>query len=62
MPSWGAISFSSRPTNVPDRVLRAIDTPTIDHRGHPVPEVDDIVRAVYGSAEFVERVEAFLRR
>ena len=47
---------------MPDRVLRAIDTPTIDHRGHPVPEVDDIVRAVYGSAEFVERVEAFLRR
>ncbi len=21
------------PTNVPDRVLRAIDSPTIDHRG-----------------------------
>ena len=22
------------PTNVPDRVLRAMDNPTIDHRGH----------------------------
>jgi enoyl-CoA hydratase/carnithine racemase len=31
-------------------------------RLRPVPEGDDIVRAVYGSAEFRERVEAFLRR
>jgi enoyl-CoA hydratase/carnithine racemase len=31
-------------------------------RLRPVPEGDDIVRAVYGSAEFRERVQAFLRR
>ena len=31
-------------------------------RLRPVPEGDDIVRTVYGSAEFRERVEAFLRR
>src|ERR1700689_4253348 len=30
------------PTNVPDRVLRAIDRPTIDHRG---PEFAEITRA-----------------
>ena len=24
-----------RPTNVPDRILRAIERPTIDHRGGP---------------------------
>src|SRR5487761_2082798 len=29
------------PTNVPDRVLRAIDTPTIDHRG---PEFADLAK------------------
>ena len=31
-------------------------------RLRPVPDGDDIVRAVYGSPEFRERVEAFLRR
>jgi len=31
------------PTNVPDRVLRAIDSPTIDHRG---PEFGQLGRAV----------------
>ena len=31
------------PTNVPDRVLRAIDQPTIDHRG---PEFAELGKAV----------------
>ena len=31
------------PTNVPDRVLRAIDRPTIDHRG---PEFQKLGRDV----------------
>jgi alanine-glyoxylate transaminase/serine-glyoxylate transaminase/serine-pyruvate transaminase len=31
------------PTNVPDRVLRAIDQPTIDHRG---PEFADLAKTV----------------
>ena len=31
-------------------------------RLRPVPDGDDLVRAVYGSAEFRERVEAFLER
>jgi enoyl-CoA hydratase/carnithine racemase len=31
-------------------------------RLRPVPDGDDLVRAVYGSAEFRERVEAFTRR
>ena len=31
-------------------------------RLRPVPDGDDLVRAVYGSAEFRERVEAFLKR
>src|SRR4051812_38257854 len=30
------------PTNVPDRVLRAIDKPTIDHRG---PEFAELAKA-----------------
>ncbi len=33
------------PTNVPDRVLRAIDMPTIDHRG---PEFAELGKAVLG--------------
>ena len=28
------------PTNVPDRVLRAIDNPTIDHRGPDFGRLD----------------------
>ncbi len=32
------------PSNVPDRVLRAIDRPTIDHRG---PEFTELFRKVY---------------
>jgi alanine-glyoxylate transaminase/serine-glyoxylate transaminase/serine-pyruvate transaminase len=32
------------PTNVPDRVLRAIDSPTIDHRG---PEFAELGKAVF---------------
>ena len=35
------------PSNVPDRVLRAIDRPTIDHRG---PEFQQLGLAVLGSA------------
>ena len=31
------------PTNVPDRVLRAIDHPTIDHRG---PEFIDLAKSL----------------
>jgi hypothetical protein len=31
-------------------------------RLRPVPDGDDLVREVYGSAEFRERVEAFLSR
>jgi enoyl-CoA hydratase/carnithine racemase len=37
-------------------------TKEVLRRLRPVPEGDDIVRAVYGSAEFRERVEGFLRR
>src|SRR4029453_16917768 len=33
------------PTNVPDRVLRAIDAPTIDHRGPEFAEVGKTVLA-----------------
>jgi alanine-glyoxylate transaminase/serine-glyoxylate transaminase/serine-pyruvate transaminase len=33
------------PTNVPDRVLRAIDRPTIDHRG---PEFEKLAREILG--------------
>ena len=39
------------PTNVPDRILRAIDRPTIDHRGPQfrdmVPEVLDGLKSVF---------------
>src|SRR5262249_31436267 len=41
------------PTNVPDRVLRAIDRPTIDHRGPEfarlATEIFDGLRAVVGT-------------
>jgi alanine-glyoxylate transaminase/serine-glyoxylate transaminase/serine-pyruvate transaminase len=36
------------PTNVPDRVLRAIDRPTIDHRG---PEFGELGRRVLGGLQ-----------
>ncbi|MEE3197890.1 MAG: serine--glyoxylate aminotransferase, partial [Pseudomonadota bacterium] len=32
------------PSNVPDRVLRAIDQPTIDHRG---PEFTELFHTVF---------------
>jgi alanine-glyoxylate transaminase/serine-glyoxylate transaminase/serine-pyruvate transaminase len=42
------------PTNVPDRVLRAIDNPTMDHRGPAFGELGsdilDKLRAVFGTA------------
>ena len=38
------------PTNVPDRVLRAIDFPTMDHRG---PEFADLGKAVLGGMKRV---------
>jgi alanine-glyoxylate transaminase / serine-glyoxylate transaminase / serine-pyruvate transaminase len=43
------------PTNVPDRVLRAIDQPTIDHRG---PEFSALGRAVLTGMKKVFRTEA----
>lgn len=42
------------PTNVPDRVLRAMDRPTIDHRGpefaRMMAEIADGLRPVFGAA------------
>jgi alanine-glyoxylate transaminase/serine-glyoxylate transaminase/serine-pyruvate transaminase len=43
------------PTNVPDRVLRAIDHPTIDHRG---PEFAALGKAVVAGMKQVFRTEA----
>jgi alanine-glyoxylate transaminase/serine-glyoxylate transaminase/serine-pyruvate transaminase len=43
------------PTNVPDRVLRAIDQPTIDHRG---PEFSALARAVLAGMKKVFKTEA----
>ncbi|HEY1327199.1 MAG TPA: aminotransferase class V-fold PLP-dependent enzyme [Casimicrobiaceae bacterium] len=40
------------PTNVPDRVLRAIDRPTIDHRG---PEFADLAKSVLAGMKKVFR-------
>ena len=40
------------PTNVPDRILRAIDQPTIDHRG---PEFADLARAVIAGMKRILR-------
>src|SRR5271166_4817709 len=42
------------PTNVPDRVLRAIDRPTIDHRG---PEFQRLGREVLEGCRSVFRTE-----
>jgi alanine-glyoxylate transaminase/serine-glyoxylate transaminase/serine-pyruvate transaminase len=43
------------PTNVPERVLRAIDRATIDHRGPGFArlalEIQDLIRPVFGTAE-----------
>jgi alanine-glyoxylate transaminase/serine-glyoxylate transaminase/serine-pyruvate transaminase len=43
------------PTNVPDRVLRAIDRPTIDHRG---PEFAVLTKAVLAGMKKVFKTEA----
>ena len=43
------------PTNVPDRVLRAIDRPTIDHRG---PEFAALTKAVLAGMKKVFKTEA----
>jgi len=43
------------PTNVPDRVLRAIDRPTIDHRG---PEFAHLTHAVIAGMKRVFKTEA----
>jgi len=43
------------PTNVPDRVLRAIDQPTIDHRG---PEFAALTKAVLAGMKKVFKTEA----
>ena len=43
------------PTNVPDRVLRAIDQPTIDHRG---PEFAVLTKTVMAGMKKVFRTEA----
>ena len=42
------------PTNVPDRVLRAIDQPTIDHRG---PEFGRLGKAVLAGMKRVFKTE-----
>src|ERR1700748_1174806 len=42
------------PTNVPDRVLRAMDRPVIDHRGSELPpltaEIVERMRSVFGTS------------
>ena len=43
------------PTNVPDRVLRAIDHPTIDHRG---PEFAVLAKSVIAGMKKVFRTDA----
>lgn len=43
------------PTNVPDRVLRAIDNPTIDHRG---PEFGELGKAVLAGMKKVFKTES----
>ena len=60
MAAWGAVSFRSGrhflqipgPTNVPDRVLRAMDFPTIDHRGPEFAALGrDVLEAVKAPGE-----------
>ena len=43
------------PTNVPDRVLRAIDLPTMDHRG---PEFAQLGKAVVAGMKRIFRTES----
>src|SRR5215813_6040036 len=43
------------PTNVPDRVLRAIDNPTVDHRG---PEFQEMSKEVLAGLKQVFRTTA----
>ncbi|MVW70416.1 alanine--glyoxylate aminotransferase family protein [Bordetella sp. 15P40C-2] len=43
------------PTNVPDRVLRAMDNPTIDHRG---PEFGELGKAVLGGMKKIFQTES----
>ena len=43
------------PTNVPDRVLRAIDAPTIDHRG---PDFQALGKTVLGSVRSIFKTDA----
>jgi alanine-glyoxylate transaminase/serine-glyoxylate transaminase/serine-pyruvate transaminase len=43
------------PTNVPDRVLRAIDLPTMDHRG---PEFGELGKAVLAGMKRVFKIDA----
>jgi alanine-glyoxylate transaminase / serine-glyoxylate transaminase / serine-pyruvate transaminase len=43
------------PTNVPDRILRAIDRPTIDHRG---PEFAALTKAVLAGMKKIFKTEA----
>ena len=42
------------PTNVPDRVLRAIDAPTIDHRG---PEFAELGKTVFAGMKKVFKTD-----
>ena len=42
------------PTNVPDRVLRAIDKPTMDHRG---PAFGEMARALLGDLKKIFKTE-----
>ena len=43
------------PTNVPDRVLRAIDFPTMDHRG---PDFAELGKAVIAGMKECSRLQA----
>ena len=42
------------PTNVPDRVLRAMDMPTLDHRG---PEFAELGHAVLAGCQRIFRTQ-----
>jgi hypothetical protein len=51
---WKAFLQIPGPTNVPDRVLRAMDMPTMDHRG---PEFAEIGHAVLAAMQRVFRTK-----